>query len=283
MQSAAGSSSPGRWWSVISVAMPSSRARATPSTLAMPLSTVTIRPAAARRQVDDVGRQAVAVGEAVRYQIIDARAEGAQRPDADRAGGRAVAVVVGDDEDSLPVGDGVGEQTAACGGVRQARRRQQRREFVVEFAAHATMPRAGVDARQQRVQALLFELPLDALRDGAAAQGVIACLWPAPARWPPAAAGDATVATARRGRFPRPASRKPSSLPGAGADPAAGERFLQRREPAGFEVEQGGAVGVGVFVLHRRCSASSSSWRLPAVPREQRRERFRARPAPVWP
>jgi hypothetical protein len=43
MQSAAGSSSPGRWWSVISVAMPSCRARATPSTLAMPLSTVTIR------------------------------------------------------------------------------------------------------------------------------------------------------------------------------------------------------------------------------------------------
>jgi len=40
MHAARGSSAPGRWWSVISVAMPSALARATPSTLAMPLSTV---------------------------------------------------------------------------------------------------------------------------------------------------------------------------------------------------------------------------------------------------
>ena len=40
MTSAAGSWSPGRWWSVTSTDMPSSFARATPSTLAMPLSTV---------------------------------------------------------------------------------------------------------------------------------------------------------------------------------------------------------------------------------------------------
>jgi hypothetical protein len=118
MQSASGSSSPGRWWSVISVAMPSSRARATPSTLAMPLSTVTMRSGSiGRREVDDVGREAVAVGEAVGHQIIDLGAEGAQRAHADRAGGGAVAVVVGDDEDACAGLDGVGEQDGGFGGV----------------------------------------------------------------------------------------------------------------------------------------------------------------------
>ena len=43
MQVACGRVSPGKWWSVISVAMPSSFARATPSLLAMPLSTVITR------------------------------------------------------------------------------------------------------------------------------------------------------------------------------------------------------------------------------------------------
>jgi hypothetical protein len=40
MASAAGSSGPGRWWSVTSTCRPSALASATPSTLAMPLSTV---------------------------------------------------------------------------------------------------------------------------------------------------------------------------------------------------------------------------------------------------
>ncbi len=38
--SASGSAGPGRWWSVTSTARPSALAVATPSTLAMPLSTV---------------------------------------------------------------------------------------------------------------------------------------------------------------------------------------------------------------------------------------------------
>jgi len=57
MTPAAGSSSPGRWWSVMSVPMPSRFASATPSTLAMPLSTVMIRSArrsAARRTTSGV-------------------------------------------------------------------------------------------------------------------------------------------------------------------------------------------------------------------------------------
>jgi len=40
MPSAGGSAPPGRWWSVTSTCRPSALARATPSTLAMPLSTV---------------------------------------------------------------------------------------------------------------------------------------------------------------------------------------------------------------------------------------------------
>ena len=52
--SASGSASPGRWWSVIRVAMPRRRASATPSRLAMPLSTVISKSglaAAARRTI----------------------------------------------------------------------------------------------------------------------------------------------------------------------------------------------------------------------------------------
>src|SRR6218665_1561231 len=45
MASAAGSSGPGRWWSVTSTDRPSALASATPATLAMPLSTVISRSA----------------------------------------------------------------------------------------------------------------------------------------------------------------------------------------------------------------------------------------------
>ena len=40
MHAAAGSSAPGKWWSVTSTRIPSAFARAMPSTAAMPLSTV---------------------------------------------------------------------------------------------------------------------------------------------------------------------------------------------------------------------------------------------------
>jgi hypothetical protein len=115
------------------------------------------------------------------------------------------------------------------------------------------MPAAGVDARQQRVQTLLFELPLDPLRDGAAAQ--------LGHRSPLASA--CAVAASGCGAAPQLPLRLAIAVPGQCAvsrrryqaqalHPAAGERFLQRREPAGFEVEQGGAVGLAVFILHRR-------------------------------
>jgi hypothetical protein len=43
MQAAAGSVLPGKWWSVTSTCIPRALATATPSWLAMPLSTVTMR------------------------------------------------------------------------------------------------------------------------------------------------------------------------------------------------------------------------------------------------
>ena len=82
--------------------MPSSFARATPSTLAMPLSTVISKsggPCAARAaQVDDLRRQSIAVFEAIGNQVIDVRAHRTQSQQADRARGGAIAVVIGNDQ-----------------------------------------------------------------------------------------------------------------------------------------------------------------------------------------
>ena len=82
--------------------MPSAAAAATPSMLAMPLSTVTISRGACRaRERDDLRRQPVAVLEAVRHEEIDVRAHRGEPAHADRARGGAVGVVVGDDHDAL--------------------------------------------------------------------------------------------------------------------------------------------------------------------------------------
>ena len=76
---------------------------ATPSMLAMPLSTVTIRSGdCCAGEVDDFRRQAVAELEAVGHQVIDVGAEHLQGAHADGAGGGAVAVVVGDDQQIWP-------------------------------------------------------------------------------------------------------------------------------------------------------------------------------------
>jgi hypothetical protein len=67
-------------------------------------------------------------------------------------------------------------RTAASAACVRLAGGEQRRQVVVEFAAGAD-PARGVEARQQRVQALLFELPLDALRDRAAEEvGSLVCL-----------------------------------------------------------------------------------------------------------
>ena len=86
-------------------------------------------------QVDDVGRQAIATGKAIRHQIIHAGAKRAQRTEADRTRGSAVAVVVGDDQDARASSNRVGEKTSRRRRVRQRRRGQQRVESVFDLTA----------------------------------------------------------------------------------------------------------------------------------------------------
>ena len=143
------------------------RAWATPSKLAMPLSTVTSNCGClSKRQVDDRRRQPVAVHRAVGHHVVQRAGRGAeQRQAAQRhgAGGGAVAVVVGDDADALPRGDRVGQQPRRGVAALQRGRRQQLRQRVVELvgARHAAR---GEQARQQRVHAGLLERERDARR-----------------------------------------------------------------------------------------------------------------------
>ena len=65
---------------------------------------------AADGQRDDFRGQAIAVFKTVGHQIIDGGAKGAQRAIADRAGGGAVGIIVGDDEEFLALRDGIGRQ-----------------------------------------------------------------------------------------------------------------------------------------------------------------------------
>ena len=67
----------------------------------------------------DVGGEAVAVFEPVGHQIVDTRAEHAQAAHADRAGGGAVGVVVGDDEQALVFLNGICQQRGGAADVQQ--------------------------------------------------------------------------------------------------------------------------------------------------------------------
>jgi hypothetical protein len=66
--------------------------------------------AALRRQANDFRRQTVAVLKSIRHQIIHARAECAQRANANRASRGAIRIVVGDDEQTLPGSHCIGQQ-----------------------------------------------------------------------------------------------------------------------------------------------------------------------------
>ncbi len=78
-----------------------------------------------RGELDDLRRQPVAVLEAVRHEVVDVRAHRPQAAQADRAGGRAVAVVVGHDQQARLGLDRVGEQDRGVVHVRQRGRRHQ--------------------------------------------------------------------------------------------------------------------------------------------------------------
>ena len=80
-----------------------------------------------------LGRQAVAVFEAVGYEEIHCRAHRCQAAHADGTRGRAVGIVVGDNQDFFLALDGI-RQTAGGGfAIRQRLIRQKAGEFVVQF------------------------------------------------------------------------------------------------------------------------------------------------------
>ena len=130
--------------------MPRAFAAATPSTLAMPLSTVMMSAGRARRgERDDLRSQAVAVLEAVRHQEIDRRAHRREAAYADRAGRRAVGVVVGDDRHAFAAGDAVRQahRGGVCSEQHRPVRQASKRAIQLADVDHATR---GVDSRQQR-------------------------------------------------------------------------------------------------------------------------------------
>ena len=95
--------------------MPAAAAAATPSTLAMPLSTVTITAGLARRgDGDDFGRKPVAELEPVGHEELDVGAHRAQAAHADRARRRAVGVVIGDDQMRSPLAIARARRSAAA-------------------------------------------------------------------------------------------------------------------------------------------------------------------------
>jgi hypothetical protein len=112
--------------------------------------------AALRRDPHDLGRKPVAVVETVGHEIADICAQGAQAEQGDGAGGGAVGVVVGNNQELLAALDGVGE--SGSGGLDVAQRMK-----IVEFAQFRAqrVRRAdaarGIEASQQGGMAGAFE------------------------------------------------------------------------------------------------------------------------------
>ena len=97
-----------------------------------------------------LGREAVAVFEAVGYEKIHCRAHRAQARHADGTGGRAVGIVVGHDEDFFFFLHRVGEAFGGGFAVGERLVGQKRGEFVVEFARR-NHPARGAQAGSERV------------------------------------------------------------------------------------------------------------------------------------
>jgi hypothetical protein len=108
---------------------------------------------AAGGQLDDLGREPVAVFEPIGHEVVDLRAEHAQPAHGDRAGRGAVAVVIGDDEQALALRDGVCEQVGCFVRALQFDGRHEPRQRGFDLVGHAHAAR-GVQARENRVQAV---------------------------------------------------------------------------------------------------------------------------------
>lgn len=118
------------------------------------------------REFDDLGREPVAVFEAVRHQVVDLRAEHPQAAHRDRTGGRAVAVVVGDDQQAPLVGDRIGEQRRGVRAAFQFGGRHEARERGLDVGRGLHAARR-IQAREDGVQAVARERFGVGGRDGA--------------------------------------------------------------------------------------------------------------------
>ncbi len=113
------------------------------------------------RERDDFRGQPVAELESVGDEIADVRAEGGERAHAHRAGGRPVAIVVGDDQHALAGRDRVREQRGRAVRVQQTGGRDKAGKRVLELAAPYD-PARRADAREHRMQAFAHELVVHA-------------------------------------------------------------------------------------------------------------------------
>jgi len=100
-------------------------------------------------QRDDLGREAVAELEAVGDEIVDLRAHCDEAAHADRAGGCAVRVVIGDDQHALAALDRIGEPLRGGFDALERTPRRQERQINVQLGDRKHAAR-GVDARKHR-------------------------------------------------------------------------------------------------------------------------------------
>ncbi|OIQ71761.1 hypothetical protein GALL_466180 [mine drainage metagenome] len=105
-----------------------------------------------QRQVHHRGRQAVAGGEAVGHEVGNRRPHRPQAAQPHGAGGGAVAVVVGHDEQPLAARDGIGQRHRRLLRALELLRRQQPRQRGFEFIGLAH-PARGEKPRQQGMRA----------------------------------------------------------------------------------------------------------------------------------
>ena len=101
---------------------------------------------------DDLGRESVAVVEAVRHEEVDVGTERRESAHGDRAGSRAVGVVVGDDDDALARDDRIHEPRRRAFDALEERERREPREVRLELGRGRDAAR-GEHAGEHRIDA----------------------------------------------------------------------------------------------------------------------------------
>ena len=250
MIAGAGSRSPGRWWSVTSTSMPA-RGRGGDALVAR--DAVVDGDDQARRlrarELDDLGRQAVAVLEAVRHEVVDVRAHRAQAAHADRAGGRAVGVVVGDDDDAFSRARsrrrGAPRRRRCCAASRTAAARRGRSRAPPRCARRGRRTGARAPDRRRRPRATRRRPERCGARstDSSSVRATAACAIEAPraaARSRAASDGALRVPACRVAAPPSAISSRTSTSPRSSAcerrvDEVA--RAMRQRAPASTGAE----------------------------------------------